>query len=179
MLMLALDQLLATKTFEAISVQDIVDAASLNRATFYLHYPDKAALLHALTDMRFRELTARRGLSFTDCDGSLRGIALGVCDYLVEHGTLPDRPVPQPLEHSIIPVVEAILLEGAPDHPLAPGTDVSMLVATAAWAIFGAARLWFQTPNRSPAEKASAKIEQLVRPIFVAASQPNIPTGLG
>src|SRR6202162_5876750 len=84
MLMESLAKLLTTKEFEDISVQEIADEATLNRATFYLHYPDKTALLQAMTDGRFRELIERRGISFTDCSAALRAIALGVCDYLAE-----------------------------------------------------------------------------------------------
>src|ERR1700744_3529236 len=85
MLMEALVRLLNKKEFEDISIQEIADEATLNRATFYLHYPDKNALLQAMTAARFHDLIARRGLSFTDCDGALRAIALGVCDYLAEN----------------------------------------------------------------------------------------------
>ncbi len=45
MLMDALVSLLHRKDFDDISVQEIADEATLNRATFYLHYPDKNALL--------------------------------------------------------------------------------------------------------------------------------------
>src|SRR4051812_8577818 len=82
MLMDSLLRLLSKKEFEDISIQDIADEATLNRATFYLHYPDKNALLSAMTAERFRSLIAHRGLSFSNCDGALRAIALGVCDYL-------------------------------------------------------------------------------------------------
>src|SRR5580692_8556116 len=84
MLMEALVRLLNKKEFDDISIQEIADEATLNRATFYLHYADKNTLLQAMTAARFRALIARRGLSFTDCDGALRAIALGVCDYLAE-----------------------------------------------------------------------------------------------
>jgi len=56
---------------------------------FTIHYPDKNALLQAMTGVRFRDLIARRGLSFTNCDGALRAIALGVCDYLRRDRGLP------------------------------------------------------------------------------------------
>jgi hypothetical protein len=45
-----------------------------------------------------------------------------------------------------------------------------MLATTVAWAIFGAARRWHQTPNRIPAEEMAAKIETMVKPIFLTAS---------
>src|SRR5579862_4711924 len=80
MLLEALARLLNRKEFADISVQEIADEATLNRATFYLHYPDKNALLQAMTDARFRALMERRAISFTDCHGALRAIALGVCD---------------------------------------------------------------------------------------------------
>src|SRR6202030_4428355 len=79
MLMEALVRLLTQKEFEDISIQEIADEATLNRATFYLHYPDKNALLQAMTDIRFRDLLERRAITFTDCNGALRAIALGVC----------------------------------------------------------------------------------------------------
>ena len=41
MLMDSLAKLMIKKAFEDISIQDIADEATLNRATFYLHYPDK------------------------------------------------------------------------------------------------------------------------------------------
>src|ERR1700684_2795707 len=84
MLMESLAKLLLKKEFEDISVQEIADQATLNRATFYLHYPDKNALLQAMTAARFRDLLERRGITFTDCGEALRAIALGVCDYLGE-----------------------------------------------------------------------------------------------
>ena len=170
MLMEALFRLLNHKEFEAISIQEIADEATLNRATFYLHYPDKNALLQAMTAARFGDLIARRGLSFTDCDGALRAIALGVCDYLAETTGCPTQLAKMPLEDSMIPVVEGMFLEGAAHHEVAPGVDSALLATTAAWAIFGAARRWYQTPDRIPAEEMAAKIEAMVKPIFLAAS---------
>src|ERR1700732_2756785 len=134
MLMESLLRLLTRKEFDNISIQEIADEATLNRATFYLHYPDKNALLQAMTAARFRDLIARRGLSFTNCDGALRAIALGVCDYLAETTGCPSQLAKMPLEGSIIPVVEAMFQEGAANHAMVPGTDPNLLAATAAWA---------------------------------------------
>ena len=170
MLMEALLRVLSRKEFDDISIQEIADEATLNRATFYLHYPDKDALLQAMTAARFRDLIARRGLSFTNCDGALRAIALGVCDYLAETTGCPSQLAKMPLEGSIIPVVEGMFEEGAAYHEMPSGADPKLLATTAAWAIFGAARRWYQTPDRIPAEDMAAKIEAIVKPIFLTAS---------
>jgi len=171
MLMESLAKLLMKKEFEDISVQEIADEATLNRATFYLHYPDKSALLQAMTEARFRDLIERRSISFTDCDGALRAIALGVCDYLTETTNCPAQLARIPLEGSIIPVVEGMFKEGLAHHVMAPGVDPALLATTAAWAVFGAARRWFETANRIPAEEMAAKIETLVKPVLFSGSQ--------
>jgi len=171
MLMDSLLKLLSKKEFEEISVQEIADEATLNRATFYLHYADKNALMRAMTAERFRALIARRGLSFTNCDGALQAIALGVCDYLAETAGCPGQLAKMPLESSIIPVVEDMFRQGADHHPVKPGVDPELLATTAAWAIFGAARGWHQTPGRVPAEEMAAKIVDMVKPVFLSASE--------
>jgi AcrR family transcriptional regulator len=171
MLMDALAILLMEKEFEDISVQEIADEATLNRATFYLHYPDKNALLQAMTETRFRDLIERRAITFTDCHGALRAIALGVCDYLAETTGCPSQLARLPLAGSIIPVVEDMFKVGLAHHGLAPGVDAALRATTAAWAVFGAARRWLQTPNRIPAEEMAARIETMVSPVLFSASQ--------
>ena len=171
MLMEALARLLSEKEFEDVSVQEIADEATLNRATFYLHYADKNALLHAMTESRFRDLIERRAITFTDCNGALRAIALGVCDYLAESTGCPTQLSRMALEGSIIPIVEDMFKEGLALHGIAPGVDASLPATTAAWAVFGAARRWFQSPNRVPAEEMAARIETMVSPILFGASQ--------
>jgi AcrR family transcriptional regulator len=171
MLMDSLAKLLIKKEFDDISVQEIADEATLNRATFYLHYPDKNALLQAMTESRFRDLIERRSITFTDCNGALRAIALGVCDYLAETTGCPSQLARMPLQGSIIPVVEGMFKEGLALHGTAPDVDAALLATTAAWAVFGAARRWFQTPNRIPAEEMAARIETMVNPVLFGTSR--------
>jgi len=171
MLMDSLVRLMKKKEFEDISVQEIADDAKLNRATFYLHYPDKNALLQAMTGARFRDLIERRAISFTDCHGALRAIALGVCDYFAETTGCPSQLARAPLEGSIIPVVEDMFKQGLAHHGISPGVDAGMLATTAAWAVFGAARRWFQTADRIPAEEMAARVETMVSPILFGESQ--------
>ncbi len=171
MLMDSLAKLLRKKQFEDISVQEIADDATLNRNTFYLHYPDKIALLQAMTESRFRGLIEERGISLADCNGALRAVALGVCDYLTELTNCSVKGALIPLEGSIIPVVAGMFKEGADHHRLVPGVDAAMLATTGAWAVFGAARLWHRTPDRIPAEQMAIRIEAMVKPIFINSFQ--------
>ena len=171
MLMDALAKLLRKREFEQISVQEIAEEATLNRNTFYLHYPDKTALLLAMTESRFRDLVKRRGISFIDCAGALRAVALGVCDYMTELTNCPVKGALIPLEGAIIPVVAEMFKEGADNHRLIPGVDPALLATTGAWAVFGAARLWHQTPDRIPAEEMAIKIEAMVKPMFLNSFQ--------
>jgi hypothetical protein len=53
--------------------------------------------------------------------------------------------------------------EGLAHHAMAPDIDAALLATTAAWAVFGAARRWFQTPDRIPAEEMATNIETMVK----------------
>lgn len=46
----AFSDLLQKKGFDAITVKDIAQKSSINRATFYAHYEDKYALLEEITE---------------------------------------------------------------------------------------------------------------------------------
>jgi len=170
----ALSKLLEEKEFEKISVQDIADAATLNRATFYDHYTDKFALLECMVGNRFHELLAGRGVEFGSCDGALRAIFLGVCDYLEgSPGMDLDRPgqMEPHLESAVVAVVRRMILEGIKQHPGQSPVPPEMIAATVSWAIFGAAKEWLRTPNRCPSEQMVGMVTTLVAPIF-GAQQP-------
>jgi AcrR family transcriptional regulator len=49
-------ELLAEKEMASISIQDITDRATVNRATFYAHFPDKYALLDSIVRELFQQM---------------------------------------------------------------------------------------------------------------------------
>jgi len=51
--------LIATQSYDAITVDDITEAADVARATFYAHYSDKAALLREVCEELMTELGER------------------------------------------------------------------------------------------------------------------------
>src|SRR5277367_5245509 len=85
LLQAALRNLLQTKSIEEISVQDITDAATVNRATFYDHYTDKFGLLEAMVAGGFHEFLDERNLRYeTGCPGALGAIIRATCDFLTQ-----------------------------------------------------------------------------------------------
>jgi AcrR family transcriptional regulator len=164
----ALEKLLETKEFDKISVQDIADSATVNRATFYDHYADKFALLESLVGSRFQELLVERGVQFDGtCTSALTAIVLAVCDYLIQvQGPHSERQLEPHMESAIITVVRRMLLEGLKRHqsengPIAP----EMIAAAASWAIYGASKEWCQTPDRRASEEIANTVTRLVSPI--------------
>jgi AcrR family transcriptional regulator len=173
MLQQSLAQLLTTREFDKLSVQEITDAAGVNRATFYAHYPDKFALLECMIAGRFHALLEERGVVFDgSCTGALLGIALGVCDFLAQTLSQNSTPceatnqMPPHMESAIIAVVRTMLLDGIRRHPPASGDAPELLAATASWAIYGAAKEWVRTPNRTPSEEIAVTIQRLIAPIL-------------
>ena len=78
----ALATLMQAKSFDEISVQDITEAATVNRATFYDHYTDKFALLEALVAGGFHEFLDQRGLRYdAGCPAAVGAIIHATCDY--------------------------------------------------------------------------------------------------
>ncbi|AFL86531.1 transcriptional regulator [Terriglobus roseus DSM 18391] len=165
-LMDALGKVLRKKDFNDISIQEIADEANLTRATFYLHYPDKDALLQAMTAVRFGESLRKRLDSSPDCAGGLRTIALGVCEYLSRATSCPSSLSKMSLERSVIPVIEGIIHDGLRKFHMASGIDPEIFATTVAWAIFGAATRWAKTPDRIPAEQMADIIDSLVNPLW-------------
>jgi AcrR family transcriptional regulator len=164
----ALEKLLESKEFEALSVQDITEAATVNRATFYDHYTDKFALLECMVATQFFGLLGERGVAFDGtCPSAIRGIVLGVCDYVAGMpGTEKQSQLTPHLETAVVAVVSHMILDGLKQNPPERKACLEMIAATASWAIYGAAKEWVKMPERVPSEEIADTIMTLVLPIF-------------
>jgi AcrR family transcriptional regulator len=171
----ALDKLLQMKDFENISVQDIAEAATVNRATFYDHFADKFALLEYSVAASFYGLIADRNVQFdSSCSSTLEGIILGVCNYLdsLPRAECERRKQMEPyLESAVIGVVRRTILKGMKEHTSSLATSPEMIATTLSWAIYGAAREWLHTPNHCPADEIVSTIMTMIAPI-VATVRP-------
>jgi AcrR family transcriptional regulator len=169
----ALGKLLESRDFDKISVQDIAEAATVNRATFYDHYTDKFALLECMVGTRFGELLQARGVRFDGgCSSALRAIVQGVCDYLAAAPGMEcarQLQMEPHMEAAVIAVVRGMLLKGMKQHPPSQGSSPEMLAATLSWAIYGAAKEWLRTPSRCASDEVVDSVMRLVQPVFAAA----------
>ncbi len=168
----ALRGLMKTKALDEISVQDITDAATVNRATFYDHYNDKFALHEAMVAGGFHKLLHERNVLFDGtCPSAASAIILAACDYLahIHTGDCTRQSAFEPLmESAMVAAIRRVLIEGLSKHPN-PSISPDMIATTAAWAIYGAVKQWFYTPDHPPAEEAVQSILQLIAPILQAA----------
>ena len=164
------------KRFDDITVQDITEAATLNRATFYAHYPDKFALLGELIRVSFLELLSQRNVYFDGtCLTAFHPMILALCDYLLEvqKSQSSDRLQFEPfVEATVIDQIRLVLLEGFRKHPRESRIPLEMVAATASWAIYGAVKQWVDTPDRAPAEEFVSVATELVQPVLAAGSTP-------
>jgi AcrR family transcriptional regulator len=170
----ALKRLLEEKEFDKITIQDIAEAATLNRATFYAHYPDKFALLEELTRVSFLQLLECRKIRFDgSCATAFHPIILAVCDYLAElqkSRASKQRQFEAFVEGTVIDQISVILMDGYKKHPTEGSINPELIAATASWAIYGAAKQWVNNPDRAPSEEFVATAVNLVRPILTAGT---------
>ena len=148
---------------------DVTDAATVNRATFYAHYPDKYALLECTTAERFAILLERRAVSFDGtCDSALRKIFLGIIDFMLSvlgpgHES-PPRLDPY-MELAIIDVVRGMVIEGLNQYPAAWKVSQQTLANTVSWGLYGAARDWIESPQRPAVEEVASGVSGLLAPL--------------
>lgn len=172
----ALRTLLESRSFDALSVQDIADAATVNRATFYDHYTDKHALLEAMIAAEFHQLLEDRQVRFDGTCASAAGpVILAACDFL---SVCSGHPGPDQKSRSIEPLVGAavvaairrVLLSGLAARKPVRGAAPELIAGAAAGAIYGAVKEWAGRRHPPPAEQFVGTVLKLVEPMLAAGS---------
>jgi AcrR family transcriptional regulator len=176
----ALGTLMQTKSFDEISVQDITEAATVNRATFYDHYTDKYALLDAMVASGFHELLHERHLRYeTGCPAALNAIVQATCDFLIQAhsaGACERQTAFQPLmDAAIATAIRRLLTEGLERAQRPSALPSEMVASAASWAIAGGVKQWLSQPDRPPAETFIPQLLRLVLPMLDAAAREDSP----
>jgi AcrR family transcriptional regulator len=88
-LKLAFIELIKQKGFHSVSVKDIVDYASYNRSTFYVHYQDKIEIAEDLLASMFQGLEDSVGKPYTPghkvLTAKLSAPSFNIVSYIFEH----------------------------------------------------------------------------------------------
>ncbi|MGB8535540.1 MAG: TetR family transcriptional regulator [Acidobacteriaceae bacterium] len=176
----ALGNLMQAKSFDEISVQDITEAATVNRATFYDHYTDKFALLEAMIAGGFHELLYERQLHYeVGCPAALGAIIQATFDFFIQahSGGACDRQTAfQPLmDAAVAKAVQRLLMEGLQRAQRPMSTSPELIAAAVGAAICGGAKEWLSMPERPPIENVVAQLQGLILPMLEAGSNAELP----
>jgi AcrR family transcriptional regulator len=167
----AMSELLATRPYDAISIQDIAERATVNRATFYAHYPDREALLADLIRGDFQKFLEARQVHFDgSCPSALRVVILAVYDFLrgLRNGCTKQNRNFEPFVQSVVQAeVEQVLLEGLRRGEFARGRVPDLVAATLSWAIYGAATSALRQTPMPDAETFTNWVYEMVLPVLI------------
>jgi len=126
--------LLPEKGFERISVSDIAERATVNRATFYAHFTDKFALLEELIRGAFRErLLAGDSIPTDDARALLRATARRVFEYVDTHRHCKLDKGSEPLFARAIEAELHLFLKDALDDASARVVSAAMVGVAMQW----------------------------------------------
>jgi len=158
-------ELFQEKGFASISIQDITERATVNRATFYAHFPDKYALLDSIIREQFQQAAASK-LPSSPSWGvqSLRLLIEVVFDFLggFHHDCKPSDTQFDPLVERAVQQELAEILLGWLKQAKTAGVKPLVRPETAAsvmsWAIFGTAVEWSQNERAPSVEVMTTQV---------------------
>jgi AcrR family transcriptional regulator len=170
LLMQAIVELLNEKNFESITVQEIADRATVNRATFYAHFEDKYVLLDQTFSESFKQalhsqLPANAGLSLLN----LQLLIQTVCEYLDQlysHcapslRTQFDALVERQAKAQLYEFLLGWLRKTEPGRlSLQPTAELRATMMS--WAIYAAALRWSKDEHRESVKEFARQVQSMV-----------------
>jgi len=169
LLLHAFTELQKEKSLYSISVQDIAERATVNRATFYAHFEDKYALMDGWIREEFRQVVAHNlptgaGLTVSNLNALIRM----VFDFLAGfYGSCKRTDVQfEPMfETAMQQELGEVLLVWLNERQSSGAQGEGSLETTAqvlSWAIFGPAVQWSRGSRTRSAEEMSAEVLRVV-----------------
>lgn len=165
MLTKALGELMGEKSFDAITVGEITERATLNRVTFYAHFQDKYALLEYAVGQMIREQINLQLPDASYSDENLKSLILLVSNFVSDFASHCPPPLGQlaPLmEKQIKTELYELLLDWLPARKTA-GASREQAAMMSAWALYGAAVQWSQDKDPQPAEDFVGQVLPLIK----------------
>lgn len=175
----AFNDLLAEKSFDAISIQDVAEKAQINRATFYKqhHFMDKYDLLDHWVQQQFRQEIEARVLDACHyTTDNLRSLLLTVCEFLLRVRTdcmQSQRQFEPLIEKQVKNQVYELLNVWL--GKMNPPVSTEIPATVAAWAIYGLASHY---SHATPARAGGAREKQPALETFVEEALPLVAVNL-
>jgi AcrR family transcriptional regulator len=167
-------ELMQERNFQSITIQDIAERATVNRATFYAHFEDKYDLLDSFIREQFTERLVEKvppdlAPDAAFCAGRLHLLIVTVLEYIFQiHGQCArgDRQVEPMFETAVQEELQQYLMrwfEQAPPEVIPAGVDLKIAATMWSWAIFGTGIQWVRGLREAPADEiASAMVKVLL-----------------
>ncbi|MCY7718063.1 TetR/AcrR family transcriptional regulator [Bacillus altitudinis] len=163
--------LASEKDFNHITVRDITEKATINRATFYAHFDDKFDLLHSTITNTFTDKLKKR---LNDHDGFnekvIANIFLAMCDHHKEISDLCPKGyhslgtiIESKIKEELQKLIADLMLKGTKNIiELEDKQMVATLSTMLSWGIYGAAYTW----NKDGRLISSEELVTKTLPIF-------------
>jgi len=158
-------ELMSEKGFQDITIQDITERATVNRATFYAHFEDKYDLLDSFIRRQFHEVLAEKvPLAPGHTIERLRQIIVTVMEYLTQihrQCVRPDHQVEPMFESAVQEELMKYLLDWfaiTPPSLIPKGVNPQTASNVWSWAIFGTAIQWAHEVQKVSAEEIAREI---------------------
>lgn len=170
MLQQALMDLLGERSFQAITVQDIAERATLNRATFYAHFADKYSLIDTMMREGLQQALDKGIPTATALTTStLRTIARTVFEFMgqVQSHCIPgDEQIGLMFDQAVQEVLQGFLARRLSHLPPGGGpwqTSRETVTTVLSWAIFGAGVRWSRGQRTQSADDLAAQVVAALR----------------
>lgn len=172
----ALIELLQEKNFSGISILDITERATVNRATFYAHFPDKYALLDVMLREQFQQMiTGQLPHEPRWEEANVRILIRASCEFLsgVHQLCKPsdkhlDLLVAQAVQQEIAHVL-LDWLKQVRGLKTSPRVRLKTVVSAMSWVIFGTVAEW--TYNQQATDEQTPSPEEMTNQIFLILTE--------
>jgi len=164
LLLQAFTEVLKEKDFDAINILDITERATVNRATFYAHFPDKYALMDAYIRGVFQQFVVSQLPAQPHWDdASLRLLIRATFEglykfhsYCKHSKTHFDPRAAQAMQEEIMQILQSWLKQER-DVRIQRGM-LETVASLMSWAIFGIAAEWSYKEDALSAEEMTHQV---------------------
>ncbi len=156
----AFEELLAEKSLDAITVQDVADRATVNRATFYAHFEDKYDLLDQAFEETFTNALHKNlppGSKFSSTN--LQLLIQSTCEFLehLHHHCAPANgtQLDSQLQEHVRQQLHDVLLEWVLPSGSSPAArrNAELRATITSWAIYGTCAWWIRGERKDTAKE--------------------------